>query len=167
MVFDFFSLFDNLNRHNVRYLVAGGLAVNLYGVERMTGDIDLAIHLEPENIKNFLKTMEEMGFTPRIPVPIDAFADASQRALWVQEKGMVVFSLYLPDAPYVELDIFAESPFNFEEVYTKRIEMPTGTTTISVVPIETLISMKEKVGRPQDIADCFHLRQVLQEDKDE
>jgi hypothetical protein len=42
----FIALFDALNKNHVQYLVAGGVAVNLYGIERATADIDLVVYLE-------------------------------------------------------------------------------------------------------------------------
>lgn len=33
---NFFKLFSALNNKKVRYLVAGGVAVNIYGIERAT-----------------------------------------------------------------------------------------------------------------------------------
>ena len=41
----FLDLFSSLNSNEVQYLVAGGWAVNLYGVERATGDLDLVVFL--------------------------------------------------------------------------------------------------------------------------
>jgi len=34
----FSRLFDSLNKGGVEYLVCGGIAVNLYGIERATAD---------------------------------------------------------------------------------------------------------------------------------
>ena len=92
----FESLFSALNKGKVRYLVVGGIAVNLYGIERATADIDL----------------------------------------------------------------FVETPFNFDIVYEAREEIHAEKTIIPVVPIKYLIEMKEKVGRPQDIADVFYLKKI-------
>ncbi len=42
----FKELFASLNRARVKYMVAGGIAVNLYGIERATDDIDIVVELE-------------------------------------------------------------------------------------------------------------------------
>ena len=47
---NFERLFSALNRSKVRYLVVGGIAVNLYGIERATADIDLVVDLEDRNL---------------------------------------------------------------------------------------------------------------------
>jgi hypothetical protein len=47
------KIFDVLNQYNVKYLVCGGLAVNIYGIPRMTADIDLLLDFEESNVLNF------------------------------------------------------------------------------------------------------------------
>ena len=44
------ALFTSLEKHNVRYVVIGGIAAILHGVPRMTGDIDLFIETTKETI---------------------------------------------------------------------------------------------------------------------
>lgn len=39
----FKKLFPQLEANHVRYLVAGGVAVNLYGIERSTADIEYIV----------------------------------------------------------------------------------------------------------------------------
>lgn len=51
MELDFQRIFHELNELMIDYLVIGGLAVNFYGIPRLTYDIDLMILLEPDNIK--------------------------------------------------------------------------------------------------------------------
>ena len=79
----FVALFDVLNKNNVQYLVAGGVAVNLYGIERATSDIDLVVYLESENLGRFIDVMKGLGFKPKIPVRFEEFADAEKRELWI------------------------------------------------------------------------------------
>lgn len=39
-----------LNAAKVRYLVAGGMAVNAHGYLRFTQDVDLVVALDPKNV---------------------------------------------------------------------------------------------------------------------
>lgn len=159
----FLDLFASLNRNEVRYLLVGGLAVNLYGIERATGDIDLVIDVTEENIRSFSRSMHEVGMCPRAPVRIEDFGDPSVRRSWIDEKGMRVFSLFHPQQHYLELDVFVECPFDFSEVYGRREVMGQGAIKIAVAPIDILIAMKEAADRPQDRADVYHLRQIKDE----
>lgn len=96
----FRELFSALSRANVRYLVVGGVAANLHGIERATGDIDLVIDLDKENVLRFIRAAEAMGLVPKAPVALEDLADTSRRNKWREDKGMLVFSLYDPKNPY-------------------------------------------------------------------
>jgi hypothetical protein len=64
------DLFRALDRDEVRYLLIGGLAINIYGVERATMDIDLMLALDDENLQRFLKTAESLNLVPVLPVKL-------------------------------------------------------------------------------------------------
>jgi hypothetical protein len=159
----FLALFAALNRKKVQYLVAGGWAVNLYGIERATGDLDLVVYLEQRNLEKFADVMKEMAFKPRLPVSLDDFCRKKKREEWIRDKGMMVFSFFDPKNPFFSLDVFIDIPFDFQKAYPERTRIKAGTTFVPVVPIKTLIEMKEKAGRPQDIADAHYLKQIESE----
>ena len=163
----FQNLFAVLNEESVQYLVVGGIAVNLYGIERATADIDLVVDLEEGNVKRFVNALKKMGLKPKVPVALDDFADADKRKSWIEEKGMMVFNLYDPQNSFFEFDVFVEVPFDFKKVFDAREEMTAGGVVIPVVPLDQLIEMKEKAGRPQDRADVYHLKKIIDEWKDE
>jgi len=156
----FLSLFAALNRKKVQYLLAGGWAVNLYGIERATGDIDLVVYLEQHNLEMFVEVMKALGLKPKAPVSLADFTRDEKRKEWIRDKGMMVFSFFDPANPFLLLDVFIESPFDFQAVYEKRIKIKAGTTFVPLVPVRTLIEMKEKAGRPQDLADVYYLKQI-------
>jgi len=163
----FKGLFSTLNQKNVRYMVAGGIAVNLYGIERATADVDIIIKLVKENIRNFVEAVRELGLKPKIPVKLDDFLVAERRKEWIKEKGMMVFSLYDVKNPFFLLDIFVEEPFDFDAVYKQRQMIKFEDTGIPVVPLRELIRMKEKSNRPQDQADVFYLKKIVGDWEDE
>lgn len=156
----FLDLFAALNASEVQYLVAGGWAVNLYGVERATGDLDLVVYLEQQNLERLIEVVTRFGLVPKVPVAAKEFADVDKRREWRDEKGMMVFSFHDPQNPFVLLDLFIDIPFDFESVYAKRSRISAGRVEIPVVPLETLIEMKQQAGRPQDLADIHYLRQI-------
>ena len=156
----FESLFSALNKGKVRYLVVGGIAVNLYGIERATADIDLVVDLEENNLQKFIKVMKEHNYKPKIPVKLDDFTEKEKRENWIKEKGMMVFSLFDPQNPFFLLDVFITEPFDFDEVFEARKEMKSGNVKIPVISIGHLVEMKEKTGRPQDVSDVFYLKKI-------
>jgi hypothetical protein len=161
------KLFSSLNKENVKYMVAGGVAVNLYGIERATADIDIILMLNDKNLSQFVKVAKRLALKPKLPVKIEDFIDSNKRREWIKNKNMKVFSLYDTKNPFFLLDVFVEIPFNFNEVYRQRKRIKFEDTTIPVVPIKELINMKEKSNRPQDKADIFYLKKIMKGWKDE
>jgi hypothetical protein len=53
-----------LNGAGVRYLIAGGLAVNAHGYLRFTKDADFIIQLIPDNIARAFAALGTLGYTP-------------------------------------------------------------------------------------------------------
>lgn len=159
----FKRLFRELNGKDAKYMVAGGIAVNLYGIERATADIDIVLKLDKDNILKFIDAAKELGLKPKIPVKLEDFIDENKREDWIKNKRLMVFSLYDSENPFFLLDIFVEVPFNFDEVYSRREIVELEDISIPVIPARELIKMKENTGRPQDIADVYYLKKVLQE----
>ncbi|MCU1348288.1 MAG: hypothetical protein JWO56_1318 [Acidobacteria bacterium] len=153
MVGDIERLLQELSRSGVRYLVVGGVAVVLHGYLRSTADLDLIIGLETPNVEAALATFERLGFQPRAPVPLRAFADADERRRWVEEKNLTVFSLWHSKMPGFEIDIFVESPIPFDDAYGRASWARLGESSVPVAAIDDLVAMKLAADRPRDRED--------------
>jgi len=88
---DFHGLFATLEARKLRYVVVGGLALVLHGVDRLTADIDLAVDLAPEAAAILIATLLAAGYRPAAPVDARLFADPATRAAWRRERGMQAF----------------------------------------------------------------------------
>ncbi len=87
------TVFNALNHAKVKYLVADGIAVNIHGYQRMTADLDIVIQLNADNIKNAMDSLQQLGYSPLIPVNADDFANSENRKNWIETKNMQVLSL--------------------------------------------------------------------------
>jgi hypothetical protein len=61
MLQEILNIWKAFNENNVRYLTIGGLAVNIYGYTRNTGDIDILIDDTIENRKNLRLAFASIG----------------------------------------------------------------------------------------------------------
>lgn len=159
------SIFEALGAAGVRYLVVGGVAVVLHGHLRVTADLDLVISLDPANVLAAMEALEGLGFRPRAPLEARSFADPVNRAAWVEEMGMRVFSLWHPGPIRFGLDIFAEEPFPFDEAFRRGAVASIGKVNVPVASIPDLIAMKQKAGRPQDLEDIRNLEAIMREEE--
>jgi len=159
----YLDIFRQLAKEGVRYLVAGGLAMNLHGIPRMTADVDLFVDLEMSNLVRFLAAVKALGFVPAAPVPAESLADPSARDAWRREKNMLVLGFTNPARPAIGLDVFIFEPVPFGPAWDrrKRVRVEEGTLEIPVTSEADLIAMKEGTGRLQDASDVKVLRRKL------
>ncbi|OGQ77946.1 MAG: hypothetical protein A3F90_18970 [Deltaproteobacteria bacterium RIFCSPLOWO2_12_FULL_60_19] len=154
-----------LHDAQVRYLVAGGLAVNAHGYLRFTADMDFVIALDARNILRTFGALSKVGYRPTVPIRAEQFADANQRQRWIAEKGMQVLNFFSDQHPESSVDIFVYEPFDFHQEFTAAMvgEVLPG-LSVRFVSIPTLIRMKEAAGRPRDLDDIQHLRWILEDE---
>jgi hypothetical protein len=155
---DFDVIFEALA--NVRYLVVGGVAVVLHGIPRFTADLDLVVALEPPNALAAMTALVALGYQPRAPVQAIQFADPATRRSWIDDKGLVVFSLWSPTHPATEIDVFVEEPFPFDEAYGRAVRADLGSCVVTIASVDDLIELKRRVGRPKDLADIAALEKL-------
>jgi len=158
----FEPLFKTLNDAGVRYVVVGGLAVVLHGHARLTNDVDLIIDLEDVQAAGLIEALVSMGMQARLPVDPKDFAKQKIREIWVRDRGMQVFSMYDPSNPMRAVDIFANNPLPFKNLWARAEEFKLPNTTVRVASIPDLIYLKRLAGRPQDLADIEQLKAIQQ-----
>src|SRR5947207_4705565 len=100
----------------VEFIVAGGVAAVLHGVERVTLDIDLALDMEPANVEKFLQVMHKLRLQPRVPVLARDLMSREAVRRMIAEKGALVFSFVDFDRPLRHVDIFLQGNLSFEEL---------------------------------------------------
>ena len=152
------DLFRTLQEERVHYVVVGGLAINLHGVERATMDVDLVLAMDEGNLRRFLNAATRLKLKPSLPVPIEALCDAKQVDTWVREKRLVVFSLQSGSSTTPTVDIVVRPALPFDRVYRNRIEKDIGGVRLNLASIEDLIVLKTGTGRKQDASDIEALK---------
>ena len=162
----FEAIARTLSEHNVRYLVAGGLAVNAHGYSRFTADIDLVIALDAGNIAAAFAALGAAGYQPSLPITAEQFANTRLRKHWIDEKGMRVLNFFSDQHPETSVDIFVYEPFDFEAEFEAAMQgelLPN--LPVRFVCIPTLIDMKRQAGRARDLDDIQHLQWILDEEQ--
>ena len=153
------ALAGALNKHGVRFLVVGGLAVAAHGYLRYTADVDMVIQLDPANIREAFAALTEAGYQPSVPVTGQQFGDQQLRDAWIADKGMVVLNFWSDQYRDTPVDVFVSEPFDFDTEYNEGLlqELAPG-LALRFPRLETLIQMKLSAGRPKDLIDVEYLR---------
>ena len=154
------DLFSTLTRHKVDYLLIGGLAVSLHGVERATMDVDITVAMNPDNLSSLIAAAEELDLTPVLPVPLKTLGNLELLKLWHTERHLEAFALRTPELAGVTVDVLLFPPVEFDGMVHRAIVFDVADTPIQVASIDDLIALKQAVGRPVDLSDIEHLKRI-------
>ena len=157
----YLDLFRALQEYDVRYLVVGGVAVNLHGVGRLTADVDLMLALDAQNLGRFVAAARGFALKPVVPVKLNDFADAVKVRGWIEEKGMLAFALRSSDPATPTVDILVKPTVSFDDAWARKAQRTVEGINIPIASIEDIIRLKSGTGRQKDEADIKALRQLL------
>lgn len=157
-----------LAQEKVNFILCGGVACVLQGVERMTMDVDVFLEMTDENIQRFLKAVGNLKMKPRADVSPLILKDPVKLKKLVKEKNARVMTFENKDSSFYQLDVMLD-PTGGD--YLKWIEfsepVPIGKNIIRVLNRKALIKIKKKIKplRPKDKFDLETLETLFEDSK--
>jgi hypothetical protein len=148
------SFLEMLNNHQVEYMIIGGVAVNVHGYSRATGDLDIWYNPTKENLEKLLSAITSFGFDTSdiggdIKQPLEKF-------IRIPLEGF-----------YVELLAMIDGKMEYEDVYRRCFDFKIhNTLNVNVIGYNDLIKNKIMSRRAKDIEDIAQLekRKSIKED---
>lgn len=139
---DFEDMLALLRKHQVRYLIIGGLAFIYHAKPRYTKDMDLWIDPSPENTERANKALDEFG-SPTLIEP--------------EDPDQIVQIGVAPN----RIDLILSVPqIAFETAWQTKIEGRYGESAANWIDIVSLIRIKEAIDDPRHQDDVRNLKRV-------
>jgi hypothetical protein len=150
------EIFRTLNRHEVDYMVIGGVAVQAYGHVRTTQDVDVLVAPAESNLENLAAALRELrarlkgvdadllGIDPTDPAHL---RDGANFGLATRAGGLDVWT----DAASLK------GARSWEAMRGRAVPAEVGGERINFVGRDDLIRMKHAAGRPRDLEDIAAL----------
>jgi hypothetical protein len=161
MPVDFIGLFALLTTQRIRFVVVGGLALLLHGLDRLTADVDVVIDLSSDSTKDAIRALTQGGYRSMAPVDPMLLADPQQRREWQTTRGMQVFSFWDTTNTRPTVDVMLAPVVPFDDLWTEAVTVDIGGMEVPIASIRHMIRLKEAAGRAQDLADVERLRAKL------
>lgn len=146
-------------KEKVKYILVGGIALNLLGVERATHDMDILVDMTDDNLAKVVSILKGRGYHVKQPVDPMGIADKATRTDWICNKNMKAFNFYKEDK-MEEVDIIIDSPVQYKDAKNDAVLIKSGSLAIPVISVKRLIKMKKNAGRPVDKFDVEELKRV-------
>lgn len=157
---DYQSLLRAFEDKKLRYLIVGGVAVNLHGYPRFTHDIDILLALDHDNLATMAQIMESFGYHQRLPVSIQELEDMDKVRILMKEKGLVAYSFIHASEPQFNIDVLVGESMEFEKFTAHTMHAHVWGLDVPVVSIDDLIAMKKYSDREKDIQDVVALLEL-------
>ena len=120
-------------------MIVGAYALAFHGAPRFTGDIDIFVHISPENAQKILSALADFGFGS-LNLTINDFQNPDS----VVQLGV----------PPVRIDIITSiTGVTWEEANKGKIKGLYGNVPVCFLGREQYIINKRATGRKKDLAD--------------
>lgn len=149
---DFLRILNAFEQHEVDYVLVGGFAVMLHGMERLTRDIDIFVKNSPENIANVREAL-------RMVFHDEAIAEITSDEL----KKYSVIRYGTPKEFYVDIMTQLGDAVAYENLAHEVIEYEG--VRIKLATPETLYRLKRDTVRERDKYDAQFLQALIQSRK--
>ena len=157
MSFDPLGLVAALARHEVRYVLIGGLAAVSLGSPVVTGDLDLCYDRRSDNLERLAAALRELhaslrGAPDGLPFLVDA------RTL---EAGDAF--TFRTDLGALDVIGTPAGTRGYDDLVQRAVVVELGSHAVAVASVDDLITMKEHAGRERDRAALPHLHALKDE----
>ena len=123
-----------------RWYVFGAQAVILYGVPRLSADVDVTLALMPDAPDRFAEDMRAAGFTLRVDDPE-----------FVRRTRVMPF-IHTPTG--MPLDVVLAGSGLEDEFLARARQTDVGGTVLPLIDVGDLVIAKVLAGRPKDVDDA-------------
>jgi hypothetical protein len=145
---NFLHVLEALDKNEVEYILIGGVAVILHGIERLTSDIDIFVKMDDENIMRLRNALHSISDDPSIDeITLEA----------LQEFEVIRFGA--TDEFYIDImarpgEIAVYEDLEFEIFLHQGIK-------IRIATPETLYNLKKDTLRQKDKFDAAYLKYII------
>ena len=158
---------DALARHEVEYLLVGGIAARAYGAQRPTFDVDCVPEPSRENLDRLAAAMRDLHARLRV----EGLTDEEAALLPVQVTGSTLVRMELSTwrTDGGDLDVLADIPdrdgrhLSYRELVGRASELNLDGIVVRVAALDEVIASKEWADRPKDRDALPELRALIDE----
>ncbi len=147
------------------FVVAGGVAAVLHGVERSTLDIDLAVAFSKKSMDGFLGVMRQFGLTPRVPVSAEVLRDPQAVRDMVEQKNAIVFTFDDLQDPLWHVDVFLRDELAYGKLVGDSEYVTIAGRNVRILTKGKLLDLKRSIDPPRakDQLDIAELKRLIAE----
>jgi predicted nucleotidyltransferase len=153
----FLRIFEALARHDVRFVIVGGMSAVLHRVPVVTEDVDIVHDRSADNVERLVRALGDL----------DAVYRGDPRRIRPGTSHLVGSGHHLLEIGRVHFDVLGtiDEGLVYSDLLPHSVVMEVAGRDVRVLSLEKLIEIKRKLGRPKDKFMLLHLEATLDERK--
>ncbi len=150
----FRHILEVLNKHNVEYIVVGGVAAVIHGAPMTTFDLDTLVKVNSANAERLVKALSEL----------EAHFREHRNPLNPTKEDILAGGHLLLMTSAGPLDVlgFIGDNQRYDDLVAASCKIQTSIGSLRLLNLEELIEQKKRMDRPKDRAAVDLLEAVLQ-----
>ena len=157
-------IIECLSRHEVEYLLVGGIGAQMHGATRPTRDFDSLPATSKENLDRLASAMRELNARLRVEGMTDEESRALPLPLDAESLARMDVSTWRTDAG--DLDVLTAIPTRdggrarYDELAVRAERVEIGGVVVMVAGLDDIIASKESANRTKDREALIELREL-------
>lgn len=163
---DYKRIVEILDRHEVEYVIVGGIASLHYGAVHPTMDFDAVIRKSTANINRLTSALEELGAFLRV----DNLSDKEARSLPVHWPSVILESTISNLRTEAgDIDVMAGIPgelghlVEYDELVTHGTQGSVNSVKVIFAGLSDIVISKRMANRDKDIESLPELERIMDE----
>lgn len=142
---DLATLLRTLHEHGVRYVLIGGMALNLFGIGLVTEDVDICYDASQENARALARALRALD-----AVPVDA--DLRPRPRPIDSRALQLHDdfLFITSAGRLDCVRVPDGTGGYDDLILSAVEHEVDGIPVVVPSYEDMRRMKRATNRPKD-----------------
>lgn len=145
-----------LSRHEVEFMVVGGIAAILHGSPLTTEDLDVLFRLSGENTVRLHRALSELDAE---------YLDPAGRRIAPTVQRLATQRMHLLRTKLGRVDVMPSigKDLRYEDLLGRSRQLEVAGSRVRVLELEAIIESKEQADRPKDRFQLPYLKQLAVE----
>lgn len=141
-----------LLKYQVDFMLVGGYAVNYYGYNRVTGDMDIWLNSDNNNKELLLNALSDLGFDEEGIATIRSWDFTRPQKFHIGDESH-------PDKTEFMTHI---SGVKYQDAKKISVRADIDGFVLPIIHINSLLQNKKATGRSKDIVDAEYLEKIIE-----
>ena len=156
------EILATLDRHDIRYVLIGGLAAILYGAPHLTTDVDIVPEEDFRNLERLSDALTELGARIRVAGEVEGVPFGHDAASLARVR---IWNL-VTDRGNLDIAFVPSGTKGYDDLHRDAATIEVRGIQVPVASLADVIRSKEAAGRERDRAILPVLRELLDQQRE-